>query len=166
MGPSTKPSTTGGRGQPARRITWPIAPKPMRVIQSPSWLEVIQAPMKANTMMPGTSRWPRTKVMRAICRLHSIRIAAPTTLAIAIVHIIEKVTGSFVVSMSGPGRRPWITKAPSRIDIDGEPGIPNATVGRRSPAFTELFAASGAITPRMSPLPNCDLSFADCTACP
>ena len=82
------------------------------------------------------------------------------------VHIMLKVMCSLVVSISGPGVRPWIRKAPSRIAIAALPGMPNATVGTRSPPLTELFAASGAITPRTSPLPNCDLSLALCTAWP
>ena len=53
-----------------------------------------------------------------------------------------------------------------RMAIDALPGMPNATVGTRSPPLTELFAVSGAMTPRTSPLPNCDLSLALCTAWP
>ena len=81
-------------------------------------------------------------------------------------HTMLKVSGRFTVSMSGPGRSPLITSAPSRIAVPMLPGMPNATVGISAPALWALFADSGAITPRMSPRPNFDLSFALWTAWP
>jgi hypothetical protein len=59
-----------------------------------------------------------------------------------------------VVSISGPGRRPWIKKAPSRIAMPAPPGMPKATVGMSDPPSTALLHDSGPITPRMSPLPT------------
>ena len=56
--------------------------------------------------------------------------------------------------MSGPGAIPWTRKAPSRIDIDADPGTPKAIVGTSAPPSFALLAASLAITPRTSPLPN------------
>jgi hypothetical protein len=44
------------------------------------------------------------------------------------------------------------------------PGIPNSKVGIKPPPSFALFAASGPITPLISPFPNLDLSFEVCTA--
>ena len=57
--------------------------------------------------------------------------------------------------MSGPGEIPWIRKAPSMIAMVALPGMPKATVGISEAPFMALLALSGAITPRMSPWPNC-----------
>jgi hypothetical protein len=56
--------------------------------------------------------------------------------------------------MSGPGTRPWIRNAPSRIAIVALPGTPNAMVGTSAPPSLALFELSEAITPRTSPLPK------------
>ena len=47
-----------------------------------------------------------------------------------------------------------------------EPGTPKNNVGRSEPPSFELFAVSGAITPRTSPLPKFSGSLALCTAWP
>ena len=49
--------------------------------------------------------------------------------------------------------------------MEPEPGMPNIKVGRRPPPSLALLALSGAITPRMSPLPKFELSLLVCTAC-
>ena len=54
----------------------------------------------------------------------------------------------------------------AKIAIDPDPGMPKISVGTSPPPSFALFELSGAITPRMSPWPNCDLSFAVCTADP
>ena len=115
--------------------------------------------MNTNSVIAGTTRWPRTKVTRATWRASSISRSAPATLAITSVHISEKVMSSLVVSISGPGVMFWIMSAPRRIAIEALPGMPNATVGMRAPPFIALLAVSGAITPRTSPLPNPSLSL-------
>ncbi len=45
----------------------------------------------------------------------------------------------FLVSMSGPGIRPWIRNAPSRIAMEADPGTPKAMVGTRAPPSLALF---------------------------
>jgi hypothetical protein len=46
-----------------------------------------------------------------------------------------------------------------------EPGMPNISVGMSWPPLSELLADSGAMTPRMSPLPKLVRSFVVCTMC-
>ena len=43
-----------------------------------------------------------------------------------------------------------------------EPGIPKIKVGINAPPSFALLADSGAITPRISPLPNWEVSFVVC----
>ena len=52
---------------------------------------------------------------------------------------------------SGPGLRPWATKAPNKIAVTLSPGIPNVNKGTRVGPLTALFAASGAAIPSNSP---------------
>ena len=125
-----------------------------------------QAPMNTNTMTPGTRKCPGTKASLATCRLHIISSPAATTLAITSIHTIEKVMWRSVVSMSGPGRMSCRMRALSRIAVPRLPGIANATAGISAPPLVALLAASGAMTPRMSPRPKRLLSRADCTAWP
>ncbi len=47
-----------------------------------------------------------------------------------------------------------------------EPGMPNSSVGISAPPCSALLADSGAITPRMSPLPNWLWSLDVCTTWP
>ena len=61
--------------------------------------------------------------------------------------------------MSTPGSIPIKTKPPSKIAILPEPGMPNSNVGTRAPPSLALLADSGAITPRMSPVPYLSLFF-------
>src|SRR6202040_1726673 len=68
----------------------------------------------------------------------------------------------FLVSMSGPGTRPWIRKAPSRMAMVALPGTPKATVGTSAPPSLALLELSEAITPRTSPLPNVGLGPFPC----
>ena len=46
------------------------------------------------------------------------------------------------------------------------PGTPNASVGTSEPPSFAFAALSGAMTPRMSPLPKFCVSFSDFIACP
>ena len=166
IGPRMNPRTSGGRGQPENCIAIPSVPMPISRYQSPILLPLIHAPIRTNSTTAGTIRWPLINVARAICFAPTISSAAPITLATIRVATIEKVMSSFEVSISGPGVIPWIRKAPSRIAIGALPGMPKATVGTSAPPFMALLAVSGAITPRTSPLPNCDLSRALWTAWP
>ena len=95
-------------------------------------------------------------------------ISSPATrmFATTMVQIMLNVRSSLSVSISGPGLRPWIRSAPIRMAVPRLPGMPNATMGSRAPPRVALFAASGAMTPRMSPRPNFEASLADWTACP
>ena len=65
---------------------------------------------------------------------------------------------------SGPGLRPWATKAPNKIAVTLSPGMPNVNKGTRVGPLTALFAASGAAMPSNSPFPNfsgfCELFLA------
>ena len=72
----------------------------------------------------------------------------------AIDHTMAKVVLRWMVSMSGPGIRPWMRKTLSRMAIEAEPGTPKAMVGTSEPAVMALLADSGAMTPRTSPLPK------------
>ena len=53
-----------------------------------------------------------------------------------------------------PGAMPWIISARSISAIVGLPGMPSDRVGTSAPAVTPLLAASDAITPSGSPVPN------------
>ena len=68
----------------------------------------------------------------------------------------------FVVTISKPGSIPIRTKPPSNRTLLPEPGIPKINVGINAPPSLALLADSGAITPRISPLPNCEVSFVVC----
>jgi len=54
----------------------------------------------------------------------------------------------------GPGLTPSIISAPSMTAVVPEPGMPSVSSGTIAPAAQELFAASGAASPSMAPLPN------------
>ena len=84
----------------------------------------------------------------------------------AIIHTKLKVMGSSASSMPGPGRRPSMMSAPISTAVPTLPGMPMVTVGISAPPRSALLAASGASTPRRSPWPNCDWSFALCMAWP
>ena len=87
-------------------------------------------------------------------------------LAMISVQIIAKVMSSSLVSISIPGRSPWIIIAPRRIDMAKSPGMPKVSVGISAPPRWALLALSGAITPRMSPRPNSFRPFVVWTAMP
>ena len=61
---------------------------------------------------------------------------------------------------------PSVTKAPSITAMPELPGMPKNSVGSRLPPSLELFAASGAMTPSMRPLPNSSRRGELCTAWP
>ena len=61
---------------------------------------------------------------------------------------------------------PTIIKAPNSKAIPALPGMPKASVGSNAPPSLELFAASGAITPSIHPLPNISGCFDVCLAWP
>ena len=109
---------------------------------------------------------PGTNATLATCLLKTISRTATTILAMTIDQTMENVMCNWVVSISGPGFSPWIKSAPNRIAVPRLPGMPNATVGTSDPPLVALLADSGAMTPRMSPWPNIDLSLALCTAWP
>ena len=164
--PRISASTSGGRGQPPRFMVKPTTPMTRQLIQSPTDAPATQAPMKTNRITPGTMTWPGRNATLATCLLHIISNNATTILASTMVHTMENVMCSSVVSMSGPGLSPTISNALSRMAVPRLPGMPKATVGISEPPLVALLAASGAITPRISPLPNMDLSLALCTAWP
>ena len=55
---------------------------------------------------------------------------------------------------NGPGTTPLLIINPINIAAAPDPGIPNARVGIRVPATTELLAVSGAAIPSSTPVPN------------
>lgn len=61
--------------------------------------------------------------------------------------------GSSTIS-SGPGVMPCTINADNNTAVTAEPGMPNATVGIKSPPTVELFPASDATTPSSQPVPN------------
>src|SRR3972149_4089152 len=69
-------------------------------------------------------------------------------------------------TMRGPGTLPQARGAPMIGAAGALPGTLNSSVGTRPPASTALFAASGAMMPRMSPLPNRERSLLVATTCP
>jgi hypothetical protein len=65
-----------------------------------------------------------------------------------------KASGRPLVISSVPGRMPWIVSAPRSTAGPAPLGMPNVNVvSSDAPSFASL-AASGAMTPRMSPSPN------------
>ena len=67
-------------------------------------------------------------------------------------------------SIGGPGTRPWMMNAPSRMAMVTLPGTPKAMVGTSAPPRFELLAAPGPSTPSTAPLPKRSLSGELCTA--
>ena len=65
----------------------------------------------------------------------------------------QKTSGRWLI-MSGPGCRPWTTRAPSRMAVAGEKGMPSERSGTIAPAVAPLLAASGPATPSIMPVPN------------
>ena len=61
--------------------------------------------------------------------------------------------------IASPGTMPTAVKATSTSAIDVEPGMPKNMVGISAPPSLALFDASGAITPRTSPLPKFSVFF-------
>ena len=64
--------------------------------------------------------------------------------------------GSSVTTL-GPGVMPWMIKAPIIKAITGLLGMPRVSIGMNEVCAPALFAASGAATPSIAPLPNCAL---------
>jgi len=102
--------------------------------------------------MKGASRSIGIRVMRARGRAKLKQIMAENTFARARLQIMEMVTGRWVVTMSRP-ENPMIMKAARSRDIIGPPGMPKRIVGS-CPADAGVMAASGATSPRISPLLN------------
>ena len=66
----------------------------------------------------------------------------------------------FDVITCGPGWMLWIVIAPTISAITAFGGMPSVSSGMKDVCEPALFALSGAATPRISPLPNCDASLA------
>ncbi len=60
----------------------------------------------------------------------------------------------FCWKRSGPGRSPWIMKAPRITAVITSPGMPRASSGIIVAPATPLLPASEAATPSSSPLPK------------
>ena len=65
----------------------------------------------------------------------------------------QKICGSSVINL-GPGLTFNAIKAPSKIAVVPDPGIPNVKRGTNDPVQAALFAVSGAASPFIDPLPN------------
>ena len=74
--------------------------------------------------------------------------------------IMPQKSCGFSVITCGPGWMPWIIIAPTISAITGLGGMPSVSSGMKEVCAAALLAASGAATPRMSPLPNCEASLA------
>ncbi len=68
--------------------------------------------------------------------------------------MIGHTTCGFSLNSSGPGVRPLMMKAPSRIATLGEPGIPRVNSGISAALACALFAVSGPATPSIAPWPK------------
>ena len=71
----------------------------------------------------------------------------------------QKICGSSVINL-GPGLTFNAIKAPSKIAVVPDPGIPKVKRGTNDPVQAALFAVSGAASPFIDPLPN---SFFSCS---
>ena len=65
----------------------------------------------------------------------------------------QKICGSSVINL-GPGLTFNAIKAPSKIAVVPDPGIPNVKRGTNDPVQAALFAVSGAASPFIDPLPT------------
>ena len=65
----------------------------------------------------------------------------------------QKIFGFWLI-ISGPGCRPWMTKAPSSRAMMTLGGMPSVISGMKAPPAAALLAASGPATPSIAPLPN------------
>ena len=61
--------------------------------------------------------------------------------------------------MSGPGRTPWISMAPSSTAAGAEPGMASVSTGMIAPGTQALLPVSAAMTPSTDPLPNFSFSL-------
>ncbi len=61
------------------------------------------------------------------------------------------------VNIAGPGVMLYSVSAPIITAVVPEPGTPSVSIGMKEPQAEALFAASGAATPRISPLPKLSL---------
>ena len=58
------------------------------------------------------------------------------------------------VKRSGPGRNPYIIRAPIKIATVADEGMPSVNSGTSAPPVAALFAVSAAQTPSIAPCPN------------
>ena len=65
----------------------------------------------------------------------------------------QKICGSSTISR-GPGVTFNAIRAPSKIAVVPEPGIPSVSNGTKEPVQAALLAVSGAASPLIEPLPN------------
>ena len=65
----------------------------------------------------------------------------------------QKRLGCWVIT-NGPGAIPWIIIAPSMSAITALDGMPRVSMGIKEVWAPALFAASGAATPSIAPVPN------------
>ena len=70
----------------------------------------------------------------------------------------QNISGLSVISL-GPGVTFKAIKAPNRIAVVPEPGIPSVSRGTKEPVQAALLAVSGAAKPLTEPLPNSFCSF-------
>ena len=66
----------------------------------------------------------------------------------------QNTSGSSIIRR-GPGVTFKAIKAPSRMAVVPDPGMPSVNNGTNDPVAAALFAASGAAKPLIDPLPNC-----------
>ncbi len=112
------------------------------------------------------SNAPLTKTRSENAGAISMKTGMESRFAMASAQISDQTRSMPVSAICGPGWIPSMTKAPIRIAMPEDPGTPKNSVGKSEPPSFELFAVSGAITPRTSPLPKFSGFFEDCTAWP
>ena len=81
-------------------------------------------------------------------------MASNITLPINSAATRPQTTSGFLVNNRGPGVMSKVKSIANNTAVVPEPGTPNASMGTNAPPAAALFPASGAATPRGSPLPN------------
>ena len=132
----------------------PIPPNTSITTRSQTWKFAWNAASASTANTNGTSMFGGTNATLASQGVNPSASPVASTLAITRLNTMVSVRSRFSASMDGPGCRPRTTRNPRKIAIPTLPGTPKKSVGMSCPPSTALLADSGAMTPRMSPVPN------------
>ncbi len=105
-------------------------------------------------MTPGSRIAGGTIRMRTKIFTIGTFIARRTKLAIRSVAIRPQTTSARSVKSVGPGVMLSVISSASRTAVVPEPGTPSVSIGTSAPPAAALFPASGAATPRGTPVPK------------